>query len=251
MRKRLQNENLITFLGDFVNYYNLFINKVGKKGVHSHVLMFHDITPEITEAQLHKETDDDYSVCFERFREIIQWHVDKGYQFISLDELVSGTISDHQCVITFDDGLESVYTLAYPLLKEKHIPFTIYVITGETGNSGYLSAEQLRELSSDPLCTIGSHTVGHVMTRFKTDNELKLELLKSRYDLEKITSRKIVHFAYPYGSFFAHSRADEPFVVSAGYRTAAITYQDDVKPHCLPYRIPRYDASRNDLLKVL
>ena len=32
MRKRLQNENLITFLGDFVNYYNLFINKVGKKG---------------------------------------------------------------------------------------------------------------------------------------------------------------------------------------------------------------------------
>ena len=51
-----------------------------------------------------------------------------GY-FISLNTLLKKkVILPRGIVITFDDGLEDVYTVAYPILKSRNIPFTVFIV---------------------------------------------------------------------------------------------------------------------------
>jgi len=57
----------------------------------------------------------------------------KGYTFISLDELYEILTKRKKAskllVLTFDDGYKDNYEIAYPLLKNKSVPFTIYITT--------------------------------------------------------------------------------------------------------------------------
>ncbi len=57
----------------------------------------------------------------------------KGYEFISLDELydifISKKIVENKVIITLDDGYKDNYTYAYHIFKKHNIPFTIYLTT--------------------------------------------------------------------------------------------------------------------------
>ena len=153
------------------------------------ILMFHHITDEWV---------DTIACCkckVQRFKEIIS-EVQKEYNIISLD-----TINEYQsqkfAIITFDDGCLDMYENAYPFLKERHIPFTVYCATDLLGKPGYISSSELMVLAGDPLVTIGYHTKTHPMLRKVYD--LDEEMWKAKEPLEKIINRKILHFAFPYG----------------------------------------------------
>ncbi|MBN2512080.1 MAG: polysaccharide deacetylase family protein [Sedimentisphaerales bacterium] len=66
-------------------------------------------------------------------------HLAENYHVLPLEEVanrIKQGKSLHRCVaITFDDGFLNNYTLAYPLLKQLHLPATIFLITDciETG----------------------------------------------------------------------------------------------------------------------
>ena len=53
--------------------------------------------------------------------------------------------------ITFDDGLLDTYTIAFPYLKKKGIPFTMFVLTGLLGTPGYMTKENMLEMSEDAV----------------------------------------------------------------------------------------------------
>ena len=57
----------------------------------------------------------------------------KGFNFISLDELFSilksGKSARKKVVFTLDDGYKDNYISAYPIFKKHNVPFTIYVST--------------------------------------------------------------------------------------------------------------------------
>lgn len=42
-------------------------------------------------------------------------------------------------LITIDDGFKSFYTEAWPFLKEKKIPFILFISTEPVGKSGYMN----------------------------------------------------------------------------------------------------------------
>lgn len=57
----------------------------------------------------------------------------RGRRFVDLDTLIEATHHrrSRQLVnITFDDGFVDIYTHAYPLFRERQIPFTLYLTTG-------------------------------------------------------------------------------------------------------------------------
>lgn len=124
----------------------------------------------------------------------------KNYPIIRLEEWES---YDNFVVLTADDVHESFYRNAFPLLKKYGIPFTIFVSTSLIDTNGYISSDQLIEMSMCELCTIGSHGHSHSMYKnFTKDTALHdLELSKKR--LLEITGREIQLYAYPYGSYFA------------------------------------------------
>lgn len=127
--------------------------------------------------------------------------------------------------ITFDDGYKSVVENALPVLEERQIPFTIFLVTdtlgkkpdwldaSEAAKSGALiSEEQLRELPN--LVTVGSHTMTHPVLPMLDDERARREILESRLKLQRILNRPVTLFSFPYGEF--DSRILE-WCRSAGY----------------------------------
>lgn len=209
----------------------------------SHVLMFHNICIEKS------LRNDNYDITLRRLKEIIIWHKRNGYIFKSVDEFSDQT-KEKCCFMTFDDGYNSILR-AVPVMERYGVPFCIYIITSRIGNNGYLSKEEILELSQNPLCTIGAHTHTHTYTRYLNGEELENELITCKKILENITSLNIVHFAYPYGSYVACSVFDDIAVRKAGYKTIMTTKQVPLLHRYKYMRIPRFDGSRKDLLEVI
>ena len=110
--------------------------------------------------------------------------LDSGIDFISMEEYAKFDFSaKNSCVITFDDALSDVFRVAYPELKKRRIPFTVFVITDFLNNDGYISDSELLEMAADPLVTIGSHGVTH-------------EVLSGMSE-----EKQLLDFAYSHGLF--------------------------------------------------
>ncbi len=132
-------------------------------------------------------------------------------------------------VITFDDGFDNFRTSAWPLLKELQLPCTFYVPVGFIegafgtplkGAEGLPPIEwtSLRELASDPLLTVGSHSWCHRDLRTLSPHELRVDLQRSHDQLEVRIGAPVEHFCYPQAKW---SRAVET-QVAAIYRTAVV-----------------------------
>lgn len=104
-------------------------------------------------------------------------------------------------LLTFDDGLEDVFRVVYPVLKAREIPFTIFVPVDLLDTPGYISIEQLKEMAKDPLVTIGSHGVSHRVMTTLSVGEQELELVDSKKTLQRIIGKSVDVYAYPHGQF--------------------------------------------------
>jgi len=51
------------------------------------------------------------------------------YRIVPLASLTDGTLPDRAVVITFDDGFRSVHEIALPLLRDRDLPATCYLVT--------------------------------------------------------------------------------------------------------------------------
>ena len=90
-------------------------------------------------------------------------------------------------------------TRAHLYLHQKNnIPFTVFVCVGFIDRAGFIKKEQLLQLSSNPLCTIGAHSMTHV--NLSKIDDCKWEISKSKTVLEQIIGKEVKYFAYPYGS---------------------------------------------------
>lgn len=113
------------------------------------VLMYH---------HLHDEDRSSGTITPKLFRDQLTYLRSQGYRFITLSEfkhfLQGSPVPDNAVLITFDDGYESFYNLAYPILKELAAPAVNFVITGklDDSRSGYIpfmNGQQLSALSVD------------------------------------------------------------------------------------------------------
>lgn len=145
--------------------------------------------------------------------ELITNYREKGWRFVSMDE-VSEEMSNSKpstfISLTFDDGYLDTYTTAYPLLKQLHVPFCVYMTRDFyrgtarpqwDSEAKMMDIEQMMELSRDPLCTIGVHTCSHPRLGSLTVEEQHKELKESKADLEQLLGKEVRHLAYPHGDY--------------------------------------------------
>jgi peptidoglycan/xylan/chitin deacetylase (PgdA/CDA1 family) len=52
-----------------------------------------------------------------------------AHEVVPLDELASDPVRRHSCAVTFDDGLRSVAEIAHPVLRERGLPYAVFVCT--------------------------------------------------------------------------------------------------------------------------
>ncbi len=152
----------------------------------------------------------------------LQYLNDNGYTAISMDTLVAALngksiLPEKPYVINFDDGWESQYTNAVPILKKFGVTATFFVWTNAIDHKDFMTWNQLKELQSLGM-TIGAHTLTHSMLdRFKSDKSLRAEIFDSKRIIEEKTGKPVNYFAYPFGVLNARILA---FVKEAGYTAA-------------------------------
>lgn len=101
--------------------------------------------------------------------------------------------------VTFDDGWESVYTTAYPLLQKYGIRTTQYIISGELSNHSYMSVAQIKNMKKSGH-DIGCHSVSHADLTTLDDSQLQKELNECKTVLEDKLETVVTDFASPYGA---------------------------------------------------
>ena len=150
---------------------------------------------------IHKisEEQDIYSISKKNFLKLIEIHEN---EFITIEELVKGTKG---IVLTFDDAFDSVYYLAHPVLKDKGIPYYIFICNEFINKQGYLSKKMIHEILSYEKCYLGSHSYYHKLSREMSKEAFRESLEKSKLELERDFSRTINYYAFPYGSLYACS----------------------------------------------
>lgn len=130
------------------------------------------------------------------------------YQYVTCTD-GSVTLPDNPIIVTFDDGYLSNYEIAYPILKELEIPATIFVVTDTVGamagdgkvNYSHFTWEQAKEMERSGLVEIQSHTASHARLASLPQEQLVLQLRKSKYMIEKNLGHPCDMIAFPYGSY--------------------------------------------------
>ncbi|MBR4040439.1 MAG: polysaccharide deacetylase family protein [Clostridia bacterium] len=167
--------------------------------------------------------------------------------YIPLEEMGQPKRPSGRAAVTFDDGLEDVYTIAYPFLRQENVPFTIFVLSDKLDQPGYLTTAQLLELAKDPLVTIGSHGTDHTRLGRADRDKQRHELLASKEKLEALLGRPCLFFAYPFGSY---NEITLELMRGAGYRLAYAVRGRPLLPgnHSDPYTIPRLSIDDSTLV---
>lgn len=157
------------------------------------VYMFHEI----------KKDDGIYSIDKESFRSFLDWLLENK-KIVDLKTMMEEK-NGNNVVITFDDAYDSVYNYAFSILKERNVPYHVFVCNDLLGKEGYLDEKMIKEMIDESKCIIGSHGYYHELSRFKEKDVLKKELEKSKRELEERFDINVQCMAFPFGSIYACS----------------------------------------------
>lgn len=146
-------------------------------------------------------------VAPDNFEAQIKAMVDAGYYFLTPEEaykaFTENALPAKKVVwLTFDDGNEDFYTIAYPILKKYKAKATNNIITGfvKKGNAGNLTIKQMREMMAHGM-SFQSHTVNHPDLSVNDKATQKAELTDSIDFLEDKLNTKVNTIAYPSGRY--------------------------------------------------
>ena len=121
--------------------------------------------------------------------------------FINFEKIIKNNIEENYLLLTIDDAFESFYLNAWPILKNKKIPFVLFVSTREVGKRGYMTWEQIRKLSESNLVTIGNHSHSHEYLIDWSDDKIKSDLNTSiKIFLDELGYSPEI-FSYPFGEY--------------------------------------------------
>ncbi len=193
-----------------------------------------------------------------------------GFTFVTLSQIAAflqgGSLPPNAVAVTFDDGLQSVYTYAFPILEQDHIPFATFLIAGRVNNvTGDLSWAQVKAMVRSRLLTVGSHTfsshgsvasgphttgaaltthiydlaTGQTETNAQYTARVEGDLVRARKILQLETGQPVTWFAYPFG---AYDPAVEQMLMQAGYQYAVSTIGWGATAYAQPLVLPRENA---------
>ena len=173
------------------------------------VLCYHAVSPTWTAT---------FSVAPDTLERQLTRLVRAGWRGSSFTEAVLDPLAPKTLAVTFDDGFESVFEVAEPILTRLGLRATVFVPTGFMAERQYLNWQgieawldtphehELRCMTWDELgqladrgWEIGSHTCSHPHLTTLTDEDLREEMRGSFEQCSLHLGRVCRSIAYPYG----------------------------------------------------
>ncbi|GAA4878491.1 hypothetical protein GCM10023310_68180 [Paenibacillus vulneris] len=200
------------------------------------------------------------------FREQLEYLADKHYNFITLEQfkhyMAGGEVPDNAVLVTFDDGYRSFYDIAYPILKEMHIPAVNFIITRyldnpDGSNIPFMTRQQLSEILShpedniefechsdslheqingQPMLTSRQNANGTLENSTDYANKVISDTNTCKNKLSQVNGGPISTYAYPFGGVDPNAAA---LVHQAGIEYGFTTVSEMATRNDDPMQIPR------------
>ncbi|WP_337104019.1 polysaccharide deacetylase family protein [Paenibacillus sp. YIM B09110] len=163
------------------------ISGVSKKPIDEQrviALMYHDVAME-------ESADRGATISLEKFKEHLSTLKDNGYTIINMEQFYDfvhhgKSVPDKSVVLTFDDGYQSFYSLAYPALKEEGATASVFVI-GESSDMfnpdalPHLTWDEMRELDKNGMGVYNHTYKSHFYGPATIDGQMKPALAYPLY----------------------------------------------------------------------
>jgi peptidoglycan/xylan/chitin deacetylase (PgdA/CDA1 family) len=196
------------------------------------------------------------SVTPKRFAQQMDWLDAHEVNVLPLRDVVQA-IRSHEplpprsLAITFDDGLKSVYTDAWPALVRHGFPATVFLVSGYVArDSGWpgqpaglarlptLTWDEVREMHRHGI-DFAAHTIDHPRLDLLQGAELTRQVQECKQTIEQEIGHPVELFAYPYGRYSpaVHS------VVASTYEGAFTARPGLVSHASNPWLLERIDVA--------
>ena len=189
------------------------------------ILMYHYLSTPPENADIYRR---DLSVPPDLFIAHLDRMKAEGYTTISLYDLVAhlqqGTpLPAKPVILTFDDGYRDNYENAYPLLRERQMTATFFVVMEFINQErpGYLTWDMVRAMDAGGM-SIEAHGVDHTTLRKRSRVGLEFQALRSYETLQDRLGVRPRFLSYPAGEYDADTIA---VLEAAGYWAAVTTVQ--------------------------
>jgi len=190
------------------------------------------------------------SVDREAFREHVAFLASGAVRVTDLAGVLAAPADADAVALTFDDAFANFATEAWPLLRERRLPVTLFVVSAHAGGTNdwggraqpgiptlpLLDWDALGRLAEEGV-TLGAHSRTHPDLRRLDDAALADEVAGSGEAVAARTGRRPEAFAYPYGAHDARVAG-----AAAAYRFACTTALRPLRGAEDARRLPRLDA---------
>ena len=109
--------------------------------------------------------------------------------------------NQRKILLTIDDGFSSFYENAWPILKEKKIPFILFVSTREVGTFNYMSWDQIKEIAKENFVEIGNHSHSHEYLVDENIDVIREDIENSISIFKNKLGSNSNFFSYPFGEY--------------------------------------------------
>ncbi len=139
-------------------------------------------------------------------------------------------------LLTIDDAFSSFYEVAWPYLKEKKIPFILFVSTEVIGKNGYMTWDQIKELEKESIAYIGNHSHTHDYLVDLTNDDFIKDINTANTNFIKNLGYNPIFFSYPFGEYnsYIKKQITKKFKFSFGQHSGVIDINKD------RYELPRF-----------
>ena len=185
------------------------------------------------------------NIKISQFKKHLEELTKNNYNVVSTEEIVDALINNKDLpektvALTIDDAFFSIYKKAWPLLKEKKLPFTIFVSTGplKSNSKNYMNWEQIKEMVNHGV-TIGHHTKNHLHLVTEEKEKIISEIEEANNDFLKNLGYVPDIFAYPYGEYSSEIKqiTKNYFKAAFGQQSGGIYNGIDI------FELPRYSLN--------
>ena len=176
------------------------------------VLLYHHVS---------SKTPKSTSVSVEQFKQHLALIEELNLKVVPLTTITDAIknnqpVSHDWVAITFDDGYRNVYDNAFPILKEKNMPFTVFVNpTMVKPSKLYMDWQQLKELT-DAGVIIANHTMAHenLVQDGLTNEQIIENIEQAEREITEKLGQNHKMLAFPYGEY---NEAIEVALAELGY----------------------------------
>lgn len=183
----------------------------------------------------------------EQFRMHLNMIGESGRSVISAEDAAAALRADgapdNSLVITVDDAYASFAEVAWPMLRARGWPVTLFVATDpvDQGLAGYLSWDEIRRLRDEGV-SIGHHGAGHIHMIAAGADAARADIARASARFEEELGEVPTLFAYPYGEY---SLEIADMVREMGFQAAFAQHSGAIGGTSAPWHLQRFAINEN------